>query len=162
MDKHSRHAATAALLAAAALSALPCRATDPGTPGLPPSRPAADAGAPDYAERVMHAVNAYRVEKGLPALLPTVDLVALAAEHSQDMAARKRPSHDGFAQRFERTGAELCVENVAHGFRVPEQVLIGWRRVATHHRNLLEPRVRYVGMASSGLYVTYFACDMPR
>ncbi len=145
----------AALLALAALGARPCGAAGPA-PGQ-----AADGGTNDYAERVMQAVNAYRAEKGLAALLPSPALAALAAAHSSDMAARKRPSHDGFAQRFERTGAELCVENVAQGFRVPEQVIIGWRHVTTHHRNLLEPRVRYLGLANTGLYVTFFACDTP-
>jgi len=160
MDMLSRHAARAALLAWAGLVSAPCSASDAAP--APAPRAAADEGMPGYAERVMNAVNAYRIEKGLPALVQTPELAALAAEHSRDMAGRKRPSHEGFAQRFDRTGAELCVENVAHGFRVPEQVLAGWRRVTTHHRNLLEPRVRYVGMASSGLYVTYFACDTPR
>jgi uncharacterized protein YkwD len=155
MDLLPRHATTIALLALAGLAGAPCRAAGPAT------RPPADAVAPDYAARVLYVVNTYRVEKGLPALLPSPALLALAAEHSNAMAARKRPSHDGFAQRFDRTSAELCVENVAQGFRVPEQVLSGWRTVATHHRNLLEPRVRYLGLASTGLYVTFFACDTP-
>lgn len=119
------------------------------------------AAAPDYADRVLYALNVYRAEKGLPALAHAPALASLAASHSQDMATRRRPSHDGFAQRFERTGAELCVENVAQGFRIPEQVLSGWRGVVTHHRNVLEPRVRYVGIANDGLYVTMFACDTP-
>jgi uncharacterized protein YkwD len=118
-------------------------------------------GPSDYAQRVLQALNAYRAEKGLPALLHSPALHAVAATHSDEMAARQRPSHEGFAQRVERTGGELCVENVAHGFRVPEQVLAGWRRVSTHDRNLLEPGVRYVGMANHGLYITYFACDSP-
>jgi uncharacterized protein YkwD len=155
MDLLPRHATTIALLALAGLAGAPCRAAGSTTPL------SADSAAPDYAARVLYAVNTYRAEKGLPALLPSPALLALAAEHSSQMAARKRPSHDGFAQRFDRTSAELCVENVAQGFRVPEQVLSGWRTVTTHHRNLLEPRVRYLGLASTGLYVTFFACDTP-
>jgi uncharacterized protein YkwD len=159
MNKHSRHAAIR-LFAAAALAALGVLVAGGAGAAGPAQRPAEEA-ADDYAQRVTNAVNAYRIEKGLPALQPAPALAALAAEHSSDMAARRRPSHDNFAQRFERTGAELCVENVAQGFRVPEQVIIGWRHVATHHRNLLEPRVRYLGMANTGLYVTFFACDTP-
>ena len=155
MTKHSQHAALHALLALALLGAGPAAAAGPA-----PQAPG-DGSASDYAARLMYAVNAYRAEKGLAALLPSPALATLAAEHSSDMASRKRPSHDGFAQRFERTGAELCVENVAQGFRIPEQVIIGWRHVATHHRNLLEPRVRYLGLANTGLYVTFFACDTP-
>ena len=151
MFKLSRQALAGVLLAASAgLWAAPPGTAD--TRGEPP---------PDYAARVLQALNAYRAEKGLHPLQPAPALVTLAAGHSADMAARRRPSHDGFAQRFERTGAELCVENVAQGFRIPEQVLVGWQRVATHHRNVLEPRVRYVGLANEGLYVTLFACDTP-
>lgn len=138
--------------AAAMLMATTCAA---------PAAEPAGAVPTDYAERVLHALNTYRQDKGLPALATSPALVALAASHSSTMAARQRPSHDGFAQRFETTSGTLCVENVAQGFRVPEQVMHGWRRVATHHRNLLEPRVRYVGVANDGLYVTFFACDAP-
>jgi uncharacterized protein YkwD len=155
MDRLFPHGAMTALLAAAGLATGPCTATEPAT------LQSADTSASGYAERVMHAVNAYRVEKGLQALQPAPALGALAAEHSSDMASRRRPSHEGFTQRFGRTGAGVCVENVAHGFRLPEQVLSGWLTVATHHRNLLEPRVRYLGLANTGLYVTFFACDTP-
>lgn len=124
---------------------------------LPPASATPDA---DYADRVWAALNAYRASHGLQALQPVPALAALAAEHSAAMVKLRRPSHDGFAGRFERAGdSSLCVENVAQGFKVPEQVLNGWRQVATHHRNLLEPRVRYAGIAADGLFVTFFACD---
>jgi uncharacterized protein YkwD len=155
MKQLSRHAALRALLPLALLGSGTASAAGPA------GQPSGDGSASDYAARVMYALNAYRAEKGLPALLPSPALATLAAEHSTDMASRRRPSHDGFAQRFERTGADLCVENVAQGFRIPEQVIVGWRHVATHHRNLLEPRVRYLGLANTGLYVTFFACDTP-
>lgn len=116
---------------------------------------------PDYAARVLGAINGYRASRGLPPLERALGLESLAAEHSAAMAARRRPSHDGFAARFDRTSGDLCVENVAAGFRVAEQVIDGWRAVATHHRNLLESRVRYAGVANSGLFVTFFACDDP-
>ncbi|WP_325424462.1 CAP domain-containing protein [Aquabacterium sp.] len=124
-----------------------------------PARAASDA---DYADRVLATLNAYRQSQGLPVLKVSAALAALAAEHSTTMAARGKPSHDGFAGRFERTSGTLCVENVAQGFKIPEQVLIGWKRVSTHHRNVLEPRVGYVGVVADGLFVTYFACDEPR
>jgi uncharacterized protein YkwD len=151
MFKLSRHLAAAAALA--------WSVAVPAAPAAEPS--GADAGN-DYAARVLQTLNAYREERGLPPLLMSPDLTALAALHSQDMAARKRLSHDGFPRRFGQTVGELCVENVAQGFRIPEQVLVGWRRVPTHHRNVLEKRVRYAGVAASGLYVTYFACDTAR
>jgi len=134
------------------LSGLSASAAPPKA--LPPE-PAAD-----YADRVLVTVNQYRESKGLLALQVSPRLNALAAEHSRNMAAVRKPSHDGFAERFDRSGAELCVENVAHGFHIPEQVILGWKRISTHHRNLLEARVGYVGMAQQATYVTYFACDI--
>jgi uncharacterized protein YkwD len=121
--------------------------------------------APDtgYSAQVWAVVNAYRSSKGLPALEPSPALTQLAAEHSANMLRQRRPSHEGFAGRVERAGdSTLCVENVAQGFRLAEQVVThGWRKVPTHHHNLLEPRVRYAGIVSDELYVTFFACDEP-
>lgn len=115
--------------------------------------------ADEYATRVLSAVNRYRESAGLPSLQTQPALRRLAAEHSSGMAQVRRPSHDGFARRFARAGGYVCVENVAQGFRVPEQVILGWRASPDHHRNLLEPRVRFVGVASEGSFVTFFACD---
>jgi uncharacterized protein YkwD len=142
MSRPFRSALAAGLLAAAA------------------SAPAAAAPDADYAERVLSTLNTYRQSRGLAPLKASAALTALAAEHSAEMAGLNKPSHDGFASRFERTGGTLCVENVAQGFKLPEQVLSGWRGVPTHHRNVLEPRVTYAGVANTGLYVTYFACDL--
>lgn len=123
--------------------------------------PAVQAGADAaYADRVFAAINGYRQSQGLEPLRVSAALTALAAEHSAAMAGQHRPSHDGFAGRVERTSSSLCVENVAHNFQVPETVINGWRRVSTHHRNLLEPRVAFAGVAMNDRYVTFFACDL--
>lgn len=121
--------------------------------------PAGATAADEYAERIWVVLNSYRQQHGLSPLRPAPALVALAAEHSRRMTQRGKPSHDGFADRFERAGSEVCVENVAQGFRIPEQVLIGWRRMPAHHRNVLDPTVNYAGIAVDGAFVTYFACS---
>ena len=121
---------------------------------------AGPAGPPvDYAARVLASLNHYRASHGLPPLQVAPSLSTLAAEHSYGMSTKGRPSHDGFSQRFARAGGYLCVENVAHGFRVPEQVTLGWRASPAHQRNLLDHRVRYAGVANDGWFVTFFACD---
>lgn len=126
-------------------------------------QPALAAPDTSYSDQLLATINAYRSSKGLTPLEPSPALALLAAEHSASMVSQRRPSHDGFAGRFERAGdSTLCVENVAQGFRFAEQVVThGWRKVPTHHRNLLEPRVRYAGIVSDQLYVTFFACDEP-
>lgn len=120
------------------------------------------AAGSDYTARLLDSVNGWREARGLQPLRPAPHLGALAAEHSRAMDQAGRLSHDGFDARFRRAAAGLCVENVAHGFALPEQVVLGWQRVDTHARNLQEARVAYVGLAESGLYVTFFACDVAR
>lgn len=127
--------------------------------GAPPPAIGTATGLAPMA--VLEALNEFRRAQGLPPLAAAEGLQGLAAEHSAAMAARGRLSHDGFAQRFDRSGAELCVENVAQGHRTAEQLIQGWRAVATHHRNMLEPRVTHAGVASHGRYVTFLACDAP-
>jgi uncharacterized protein YkwD len=126
-------------------------------------QPALAAPDTSYGDQVLAVINAYRISKGLAPLEPSPALAKLAGEHTASMLSQHRPSHEGFAGRFDRAGdSTLCVENVAHGFQLAEQVVShGWRKVPTHHRNLLEPRVRYAGIVSDGLYVTFFACDGP-
>jgi uncharacterized protein YkwD len=121
--------------------------------------PAAAQSEDDQAAQVLAVLNAYRAERGLPPLRRSGALDALAVEHSTTMRERGRPSHDGFPARFARSGAYLCVENVAQGFRQPAQVVQGWRGVPTHHRNMLEPKVTYAGIAQVGRFVTWLACD---
>ena len=110
---------------------------------------------------VLDALNAYRSGQGLAPLTAAPGLQRLAAEHSAMMASQGGLSHEGFDRRFEGAGAELCVENVAQGHRSAEQLIQGWRAVPTHHRNMLESRVTYAGIASQGRYVTFLACDVP-
>jgi uncharacterized protein YkwD len=113
------------------------------------------------AAAVLDALNLYRRTQGLPALAAAPGLERLAEGHSAAMAGQGRLNHDGFAQRFDSSGGELCVENVAQGHRSAEQLIQGWRAVSTHHRNLLEPRVAFAGVGSRGRYVTFLACDVP-
>jgi len=114
--------------------------------------------AQGLSSRLLVLVNQYRERNGLQPLRVADDLAALAAQHSAAMSARGRASHDGFMDRFDRAGSRICVENVAVNFPHAEALLDGWRGSAEHHRNLLEPQVTRVGLASSKKYVTFFAC----
>lgn len=121
------------------------------------SSPTAAAGG--YARRLADLINDYRRDHGLGPLAVVEDLKAIASEHSSRMASQRRLSHDGFRNRFERTNARICVENVGWNFPFPEAQLEGWRASPGHHRNLLEPKVGRMGLAVTGPYVTFFACS---
>ncbi len=122
-------------------------------------RAASDARASaEFARQVLDVVNQYRAQQGLPTLQPDATLETIAAEHSRDMAGLGRLSHAGFSDRFERARSVLCVENLAANFARPENLVEGWRNSPSHHKNLLEPRVRQVGLASVNGFVTLFSC----
>lgn len=135
----------AGLLATAAC-ALPARAADAG----PPS---------SYGDRLLAAVNDYRGSRGLQPLRPAAALQRIAAPHSQSMARSRQISHTGFKGRFELADSDLCVENIAAGAFEPQEMLAAWRDSPAHDRNLLEPRVRWVGIATVQGYTTLFACE---
>ena len=112
-----------------------------------------------YSRHLAQLINEYRWRNGLGPLQLVSDLNAIASQHSTDMAQLQRLSHDGFMQRFDRTGAQLCVENVGVNFPHAEAQLDGWRASPGHHRNLLEPKVARMGIAKSRQFVTFFACS---
>lgn len=112
-----------------------------------------------YALRVLEVVNEYRQRNGLAPLRIAEDLGSIAQSHSVKMAERRRISHDGFRERFDRTTSRICVENVGMNFPHPEAQVDGWRASPGHDRNLLEPRVTRVGIANNRNFVTFFACS---
>ena len=111
-----------------------------------------------YVRQLAALINEYRATRGLAPLELAPDLSALASEHSLQMAEQRHLSHEGFRNRFDRTRARLCVENVGVNFPHAEAQLEGWRASPGHHRNLLEPKVARMGIATSSRFVTYFAC----
>ena len=108
--------------------------------------PSAPAPAGSALERQIHdLVNERRAARGLPALQWDDRVAAVAREHSEAMASRRRPfSHDGFDARAERIGEFLqlrsIAENVAYdsrsGSQLARQVVEGWIASAGHRQNI--------------------------
>lgn len=118
----------------------------------------AGAQAPALPQALLQAIDGYRAQQGLVPLQPDAELTALAEAHSQAMAQQRRLSHDGFPDRFAQAGRRLCVENLASGGRDAQVLLAAWQASPDHHANLVEPRVRQVGIALAGGYLTWLAC----
>lgn len=112
-----------------------------------------------YERHLADLINEYRERHGLAPLQLVADLSELASEHAGRMAELHRLSHDGFRDRFDRTRARICVENVGMNFPHAEAQLDGWRASPGHHRNLLEPKVARMGIARANRYVAFFACS---
>ena len=112
-----------------------------------------------FAARLAERVNQYRDRKGAAALSSDASLASIAHEHSAAMAAAKRLSHDGFESRIRRSRRSLCVENVGWNYRTPDDQLDGWQRSPEHDRNLLDARVKQMGIGVASGYVTFIACQ---
>jgi uncharacterized protein YkwD len=140
--------------AAAALLALACACTPAWADAADPAR--LESG---FARHLAQVINGYRQLQGLPGLEIAGELETLADEHSTAMATQRRLSHDGFHSRLGRTTSRLCVENVGWNYPTAETLLDGWRHSPEHLRNLLDPKVRRMGLAARARYVTFFACS---
>jgi uncharacterized protein YkwD len=154
-------------MAAGLLIAASASATEPLQPAIvlayapshAPAEPTSAWQASPYVRHLAQLINDYRANKGLGPLELVADLSDLASEHASQMSALRRLSHDGFRDRFDRTRARICVENVGVNFPHAEAQLDGWRASPGHHRNLLEPKVARMGIAMSHSFVTFFACS---
>jgi len=154
---HGRRACRDAALGCAVAASALCWAA--GGASLAGAEALAAAPPSPGVHRLLLAINQYRRQNGLVPLEPAPELELLALQHSNAMATQRHASHAGFTSRFERADSDLCVENVAAGFATAEAAVVGWRASPPHDRNLLEPRLRRVGMASVDRYITMFACE---
>ncbi len=150
----------------------PAPAPSPGPEPAPPSAPAPPAEpAPEpapatatpesaFESRLRELIDGHRLQNSRKALTFDSRLYELAAEHSRNMQTAGKLSHDGFNDRFQRSGYRTCVENVGWGHQTPESMFEGWRTSPGHNRNLLNEQLSHVGIARAGSYVTFFACGM--
>lgn len=153
-----------ALLAGPWPGAAVAQTVAPGTPA-PPASPAVSAAAtaPTAADAAFDAallaqINQLRRGQGLAAWQPDAHLQQIAAAHAQALAQQGRLSHGGFDARLARSGASLCVENLAAGPATPVQLVAAWQASAGHRANLLEPQAQAVGLARHQGVVVMFAC----
>lgn len=104
-------------------------------------------------EKMLHAVNTIRQQHKVAPLALHPKLQMMAREQSRRMARSGRMSHrvgwfNGFQTRLRRAGFRgLAAENIAKGHQDLERVLQTWMNSRGHRRNMLHPRMRYIGMA---------------
>jgi len=100
-------------------------------------------GTPEIAT----SLNGFRASHGLSQLRTEATLIALASEHSADMARRDSLDHDGFMTSRGPRGARA--ENVAYGCKDPACVVQQWVNSSGHRRNMLIPGLTRYGLASA-------------
>jgi len=119
----------------------------PATPASTPTSAAASAPAgssADFEAQVVTLTNAQRAANGCGALRVDSRLVAAARAHSNDMLTQKFFSHTGsngsdFVAREAAAGytAGASAENIAWGYRTPQDVVTGWMESPGHRANIL-------------------------
>lgn len=167
-----RAACIAAFLALAACAPKPVE-----TPETAPPSPSLTPDARERAARAAHAdpvaaaaaITRYREAHGLSAVTPDPTLQQLAQAQADAMAAQNILSHEvagSLTKRFDAAhlAKTTAVENVSAGYFTLEDVMDGWRKSAGHNANLLDPKMRRLGIATAYApgtrYLVFWALDM--
>lgn len=95
----------------------------------------------------------YRLNNGLGTVVVDPDLVKLAEQQSQSMAARNKMDHDVKAplgKRLEAGGypVTVAVENISAGYHTLAEAFSGWRDSPPHRANMLKGGVTKLGIAA--------------
>lgn len=94
-------------------------------------------------QEILHAVNVYRLSKGLPPLQLNADISQEARRHSEEMATHKLPfGHQYFDQRIERIyhkipHARAGAENIAYNYKDLKVLVQGWIHSPGHRQNII-------------------------
>jgi len=124
-----------------------------GTPALAQAHRRHHHRAQDPVHRLLALVNHERRLAGCRPVTLNRRLDRAARLHSEDMADNGQMSHRGSdgssgGDRMEDAGYDPTSwgENVAYGYRTPEQVMHGWMHSRDHRRNILDCRFREMGL----------------
>jgi uncharacterized protein YkwD len=127
------------------------------------------AASPDL-NRVIVLTNEQRAAAGCGNLTWDAALGAAAQRHADDMAANNYFSHTSrngasFATRIRRAGYRyrLAAENIAAGQQSPEEVVASWMSSPAHRANILNCRLRHIGIGfgenGGSAFGTYWVQD---
>ena len=105
------------------------------------------------ASAAQSMISGYRGNNGLGPVTIDPELMRLASEQAQAMAASGKPDHDvgrPFKERMRNSGfdASLAVENVSAGYHTLAEAFSGWRDSPPHRANMLNSGVTRMGIAA--------------
>ncbi|WP_433789075.1 S8 family serine peptidase [Actinoplanes sp. CA-252034] len=112
----------------------------------------APTGSAAYEAEVVALTNAQRTGNGCAAVRTDDRLTAAARAHSNDMVARNFFNHTGsdgsnFVTRANRAGYTAASgENIAYGYRSPQEVVTGWMNSPGHRANILNCQSIAIGV----------------
>ncbi len=150
-------AKTALLVGAAALSVLALAgcASDTAPPAGEPTF-YADLARPDAvldAQAAQSMISGYRGNNGLPPVAVDPELMRLASEQANAMAAHDKVDHEigrPFQERIRHSGVRgsVAVENISAGYHTIAEAFSGWRDSPPHRANMLNAGVTRMGIAA--------------
>jgi uncharacterized protein YkwD len=116
-----------------------------------------DLAQPDAtldADAAQALISSYRSSNGLPPVTIDPELMRLATEQAQAMAAKDKMDHDAkkpFQDRMRKSGfdAAVAVENIAAGYHTLAEAISGWRDSPPHRANMLNADVTRMGIATA-------------
>jgi len=109
----------------------------------------------NFIYRVLELTNIERSKLSLPPLTLNAQLLNAAETHSQNMALQDFFSHSGkdgssFTSRITTTGYKFAdgaaAENIGVGYSTPEEVIEGWLNSPDHRANILNPKLKEIGI----------------
>jgi uncharacterized protein YkwD len=137
----------------------------------PPGQPSfyldlAQPGTALDANAAQSMISGYRGNNALGPVTIDPELMRLANEQAQAMAARDKLDHDAahpFQERIRKSGfdASVAVENIGAGYHTLAEAFSGWRDSPPHRANMLNSSVTRMGIAavytSKSKYKVYWA-----
>ena len=166
MHKHASPFLTAiAILALVGCAQAPVLA--PGEPSFYRDLASYDAHVDAGAAREM--ISLYRSNHGLGPVAVDPGLEAAAQNQVTAMARADKLSHEvrgNLAGRLDSAGftKNAAVENVSAGYHTLAEAFSGWRQSKPHNENMLNPRMRRMGIATAyapgSKYKVYWALVM--
>ncbi len=130
--------------------------TDNAPPSGQPSfyRDLAQPDAVLDAAAAASMISGYRGNNGLGPVTLDPELMRLAAEQAQVMAAKGKLDHSvakPFSERIRKSGfdAAVAVENIGAGYHTLAEAFSGWRDSPPHRANMLNSSVTRMGIAAA-------------
>ena len=132
-------------------------------PGQIITIPTLDGTVSSYESEVVRLVNIERAKNGLSPLEEDWELSRVARYKSQDMKDKNYFSHTSptYGSPFEMMKSfgisyKSAGENIAKGYRTPEDVVRGWMNSPGHRANILNKSFTHIGVGyvASGNYWT--------
>ena len=125
--------------------------------------PLTDSDVTDFESEVVRLVNVERAKNGLSALTENWELSRVARYKSKDMHDRGYFSHTSptYGSPFDMMknfgiSYRTAGENIAKGYRTPQEVVNGWMNSEGHRANILNASFRQIGVGyyTNGNYWT--------